>query len=271
MRGWEGRVRRSRLASLALVLTLLAVPVALPTPADAVTVNIRIGTNISGGRSITCSEGARRLRSRGFRDVRAVDCRGTFYLPRLARPRPVRNCRAPERWPHCGCSPCWPAAVAAIEVEDRTYGALRGRYVQKAADCGSSPGRFGHAQSPKASRGVFCAMWRHDRCFAPGNHLTLTYRACLAERVCPAKRLVTEPWKKEGEEIEYLTQVRCLGFVRQVPGDGRCRCKAPAGWTSRGGSRQGNDALLARRTTSGISAQYCSLLMRFKGRKPANE
>ena len=81
--------------------------------------------------------------------------RQIFYLPRLARPRPVRNCRAPERWPHCGCSPCWPAAVAAIEVEDRTYGALRGRYVQKAATAVPLRGVLGTHSRQRHREGYF--------------------------------------------------------------------------------------------------------------------
>ncbi len=80
----ESFLRRAIIASLLAVL--VATPPALaPVPAEAVTVNIQIGTNISGGRSISCEEGRRRLRSRGFRDVRAIDCRGRFFVYRAWR------------------------------------------------------------------------------------------------------------------------------------------------------------------------------------------
>jgi hypothetical protein len=56
--------------------------VALPTPAQAVTVNLNIGTSLNHGRSITCRDGERILRIRGFRDIRRVDCRGRFFVYR---------------------------------------------------------------------------------------------------------------------------------------------------------------------------------------------
>ncbi|SOC35888.1 hypothetical protein SAMN05892877_102210 [Rhizobium subbaraonis] len=77
-------MRRAFIASLLAVLAATP-PVLAPVPAEAVTVNIQIGTNISGGRSISCQEGSRRLRSRGFRDVRAIDCRGRFFVYRAWR------------------------------------------------------------------------------------------------------------------------------------------------------------------------------------------
>jgi hypothetical protein len=68
-----------------LVLALAAEPLAMSTPAGAVTINIAVGTNLSGGRAISCAEGARRVRSRGFRDVRAIDCRGRYFVYRAWR------------------------------------------------------------------------------------------------------------------------------------------------------------------------------------------
>ena len=75
---------RPALTSLALILVLLA-PVTLPTPADAVSINITIGSNLSSGRAISCAEGARRVRNRGFRDVRRVNCGGRYFVYRAWR------------------------------------------------------------------------------------------------------------------------------------------------------------------------------------------
>lgn len=79
---------KSSFFSAALALSLLAAPVALPTQANAqtsVSVNIGIGTNLNRGRGISCSQGERLLRNRGFRDVRRVDCRGRFFVYRAWR------------------------------------------------------------------------------------------------------------------------------------------------------------------------------------------
>jgi hypothetical protein len=74
---------QSALASLGLVLALLITPVGLPAPAEAQTsINIRIGTSLNHGRSISCAEGARRVRNRGFRDVRRVNCSGRYFVYR---------------------------------------------------------------------------------------------------------------------------------------------------------------------------------------------
>ncbi|MDQ6435165.1 hypothetical protein RB623_14000 [Mesorhizobium sp. LHD-90] len=72
-------MRRLFFACLGLALSLV-VPVASPTPAQAVTVNITIGSSLNSGRAITCRQGERILRSRGFRDIRRVDCRGRFLI-----------------------------------------------------------------------------------------------------------------------------------------------------------------------------------------------
>ncbi|WP_319944230.1 hypothetical protein [Mesorhizobium sp. AR10] len=67
------------LAYLGLALSLV-VPVASPTPAYAVTININIGSSLNNGRAITCRDGERILRNRGFRDIRREDCRGRFFV-----------------------------------------------------------------------------------------------------------------------------------------------------------------------------------------------
>jgi hypothetical protein len=69
---------------LGLVLSL-AVPLALPAPAYTASVSISIGTNLNHGRRITCAQGERMLRNRGFRDIRRVDCRGRFFVYRARR------------------------------------------------------------------------------------------------------------------------------------------------------------------------------------------
>ncbi|MFO1123372.1 MAG: hypothetical protein U1F47_13795 [Hyphomicrobiales bacterium] len=71
--------------SLALTLGLLFTPSFAPPAAKAVTININVGNSISSGRGITCSEGQRRLRNRGFRDVRRIDCRGRIFVYRAWR------------------------------------------------------------------------------------------------------------------------------------------------------------------------------------------
>src|SRR5262245_22176465 len=75
----------SRTGLILLFVAFLGLPIVLPTPADAVSIDINIGTNLSGGRSISCAEGARRVRNRGFRDVRPIDCRGRTFLYRGRR------------------------------------------------------------------------------------------------------------------------------------------------------------------------------------------
>lgn len=73
-------MRANLLAALGLIVGLMA-PVAVPMPAEAsVSVNINIGTNLNNGRRMTCSQGERQLRNRGFRDVRRIDCRGRFFV-----------------------------------------------------------------------------------------------------------------------------------------------------------------------------------------------
>jgi hypothetical protein len=80
-----GKLMLRRLFSVLVVLGLLMSPAVPPVPAGAVTININIGTNLNYGRSISCSQGERLLRARGFRDVRRVDCRGRFFVYRATR------------------------------------------------------------------------------------------------------------------------------------------------------------------------------------------
>ena len=70
---------------LALILGLLVLPAAIPTPAGAVTININVGTSLNNGRGISCAQGERLLRNRGFRDVRRINCRGRYFVYRAWR------------------------------------------------------------------------------------------------------------------------------------------------------------------------------------------
>ena len=77
-------MRRLLFACLGLALSFV-MPVTSPAPAHAVTINIEIGTSLNNGRAITCRDGERILRNRGFRDIRRVDCRGRFFVYRARR------------------------------------------------------------------------------------------------------------------------------------------------------------------------------------------
>jgi len=61
---------------------LMPVMLAVPEPARAqgVTLDIRIGSSLNHGRWISCGDGERLLRDRGYRQVRRVDCRGRRYV-----------------------------------------------------------------------------------------------------------------------------------------------------------------------------------------------
>jgi hypothetical protein len=77
---------RAFATSAALAVALSLPLVGSPTPATAqVNVNINIGSSLNFGRRISCSEGARIIRNRGFRDVRTVDCRGRYFVYRASR------------------------------------------------------------------------------------------------------------------------------------------------------------------------------------------
>lgn len=70
------------IVGLAVALLFLSAPNVSPSLANSVTINISVGSSISNGRGITCRDGERLLRSRGFRDVRRVDCRGRYFVYR---------------------------------------------------------------------------------------------------------------------------------------------------------------------------------------------
>jgi hypothetical protein len=72
-------MRRLLHACLGLAL-MVAAPTLMPAPAQAVTINLHIGTSLNNGRAITCRDCVRILRNRGFRDIRRVDCRGRFFV-----------------------------------------------------------------------------------------------------------------------------------------------------------------------------------------------
>lgn len=67
---------------LTVALLFLSSPSTLPASANSVTININVGSSISNGRGITCRDGERLLRNRGFRDVRRIDCRGRYFVYR---------------------------------------------------------------------------------------------------------------------------------------------------------------------------------------------
>jgi hypothetical protein len=76
----------ARLLGIAAVLIILA-PAVAPVPAHAirVNVNIGIGTSLDSGRRISCAEGARLIRNRGFFNVTQRNCRGRNFTYRAAR------------------------------------------------------------------------------------------------------------------------------------------------------------------------------------------
>ena len=77
------------LAAAGFAFALMLTPLGSPSPANAVTVNINIGngTSLNFGRRISCADGARLIRNRGFRDVVPRDCRGRFFVYRAWRAR----------------------------------------------------------------------------------------------------------------------------------------------------------------------------------------
>ena len=76
---------RLRLATFALALSIIFTPAMLPPAAHGVTIDIQIGTNVNSGRGITCRQGERFLRLRGYRDIRRVDCTGRGFVYRAWR------------------------------------------------------------------------------------------------------------------------------------------------------------------------------------------
>lgn len=80
-------MKRLLVATIGLAFAFLLTPVVAPVSAQPVSVdiNINVGSSLNFGRGITCNEGAWILRNRGFRDVRAVDCRGRHFVYRGSR------------------------------------------------------------------------------------------------------------------------------------------------------------------------------------------
>lgn len=79
---------RAAVAALLFAAIVLPTATTVPTPAAAqVTVSVEIGrgTQLSGRRRITCSEGASLLRRRGFQNISRVDCRGRYFVYRASR------------------------------------------------------------------------------------------------------------------------------------------------------------------------------------------
>ncbi|MBA8840561.1 putative RNA binding protein YcfA (HicA-like mRNA interferase family) [Ochrobactrum sp. 19YEA23] len=73
---------RSIAAILALFALTVAGTVAEPVQAFSQNQAALVGTRLNSGHRIRCSEGTRILRTRGFRNVRAIDCRGSHFLYR---------------------------------------------------------------------------------------------------------------------------------------------------------------------------------------------
>src|SRR5436190_20596676 len=82
------QMTRLRIIGMAVATALFLFPVATPSQARvSVNINIGIGSNLNLGRGITCSEGARIIRNRGFRNVVQRDCRGRNFVYRGDRGR----------------------------------------------------------------------------------------------------------------------------------------------------------------------------------------
>ncbi len=78
-------MHRHTLAATFALAIAFAAPLAVPAYVEAATPTLAIGSSLNNGRAISCSQGQRLLRNRGFRDVRRVDCRGRFFVYRAVR------------------------------------------------------------------------------------------------------------------------------------------------------------------------------------------
>jgi hypothetical protein len=74
----------SSLFSYTLALAVFVSPIAIPAEASAQVI-IGSGSSLNHGRGISCPQGARLLRTRGFRGVRQVNCRGRYFTYRAVR------------------------------------------------------------------------------------------------------------------------------------------------------------------------------------------
>jgi hypothetical protein len=68
-----------------VAVALATAPVVMPTPSAALSITLNVGASLDGGRPISCFEGERRLRLRGFYNVRSLDCRGQIFVYRASR------------------------------------------------------------------------------------------------------------------------------------------------------------------------------------------
>jgi hypothetical protein len=79
-------MKRLLIAALGLVFALSVTPLEAQSSRNInVNINIGPGTSLNFGRGISCSDGARILRNRGFSNVRAIDCRGRNFVYRANR------------------------------------------------------------------------------------------------------------------------------------------------------------------------------------------
>ena len=80
---------RTTAALLGIATLLVFTPVGAPTPAQAVVIDVNIGfgigSNLNRGRRMSCREGERILRDRGWRNVRRIDCSGRNFVYRGSR------------------------------------------------------------------------------------------------------------------------------------------------------------------------------------------
>ena len=80
------RALRTLMVCLTFLIGLAVSPLGIAPEAKAqVNIDINIGTDLSLGRRISCAEGARLLRDRGFRNIRRRDCRGRHFVYRATR------------------------------------------------------------------------------------------------------------------------------------------------------------------------------------------
>ncbi|KAB2718942.1 hypothetical protein F9K75_05940 [Brucella intermedia] len=84
----EGNMKlHSITAILAFTAFFSVATVAETVPAFSQSRSATVGVRINNGHRIRCSDGVRLLRMRGFRNVRALDCRGSHFLYRGDRQR----------------------------------------------------------------------------------------------------------------------------------------------------------------------------------------
>ncbi|MDM9618751.1 hypothetical protein QTL94_00175 [Rhizobium sp. S96] len=86
MMNFSQKMFRSSLVPFMLSLAILASPLSVPREASAqIGINIGVGSSLNRGRPISCPQGERLLRGRGFRDINRENCRGRFFNYRASR------------------------------------------------------------------------------------------------------------------------------------------------------------------------------------------